>query len=198
MKIQRDKNDMAQNPLYAPTPPSQLEQEKQSNDRPERLDDDARSTTDTAATNNMQILTDKTSGKRYSYNNATGESKWLTPADGDLVSGAEAAPPANSNETSNKSKRRSFIKVTNDEIGEGDYFQDTETGKTVWEIPADGDLVSIGADASPANNETSNKSKRRSFIKVTNDEIGAGDYFQDTETGKTVWEIPVDGDLVAN
>merc|ERR1712086_943093 len=113
-----------------------------------------------------------------------------------LPSRAEV-PTANSNETSNKSKRRSFIKVTNDDIGEGDYFQDTETGKTVWEIPVDGDLVNNGAaEAPPANNRMSNKSKRRSFIKVTNDEIGEGDYFQDTKTGKTVWEIPADGDLV--
>ena len=130
---------MAQNPLYAPSLPSQLEQEKQSNDRPERLDD-ARSTTDTT-TNNMQILTDKTSGKRYSYNNATKESKWLIPADGGLVTGV--SPPVNSNEASNRSKRKSFIKVTNDKIGEDDYFQNIETDETVWEIPADGDLVAM-------------------------------------------------------
>ena len=64
----------------------------------------------------------------------------------------------------------------------------------LWEIPADGDLV---AEAPPASNGTSIKSKRRSFIKVTNDEIGEGDYFQNIETGETVWEIPADGDLVA-
>jgi len=51
---------------------------------------------------------------------------------------------ASSNETSNKSKRKSFIKVTNDEIGEDDYFQDIETGETVWEMPEDGDLVVSG------------------------------------------------------
>ena len=41
------------------------------------------------------------------------------------------------------SKRRSFIKVTNNDDGEDDYFQDIETGKTVWDIPADGDLVTM-------------------------------------------------------
>merc|ERR1711935_294882 len=110
--------------------------------------------------------------------------------------GAAEAPPAN-NRMSNKSKRRSFIKVTNDEIGEDDYFQDIETGKTVWEIPADGDLVNNGAaEAPPANNRMSNKSKRRSFIKVTNDKNDQGDYFQDIETNEAVWKIPADGDLV--
>ena len=66
---------------------------------------------------------------------------WEIPQDGDLVTGK--SPPANSNGTSNKSKRRSFIKVTNDESGEDDYFQDIETDETVWEIPADGDLVAM-------------------------------------------------------
>jgi len=103
---------------------------------------------------------------------------------------------ANSNGTSNKSKRRSFIKVTNDEIGEDDYFQDIETGEFVWEIPADGDLVTGAALSANSNSNGSNKSKRRSFIKVTNDEIGEDDYFQDIETDEFVWEIPADGDLV--
>ena len=117
----------------------------------------------------------------------------VTDNDGDLVTGA----PTPATNTSNKSKRKSFIKVTNDKIGEADYFQDIETNKTVWEIPADGDLVT-GAPTSAANsNGASNKSKRRSFRKVTNDEIGEDDYFQDIETNETVWEIPADGDLVA-
>ena len=64
------------------------------------------------------------------------------PVDGDLVTGAPT-PATNSNGRSNKSKRKSFIKITNDEIGEADYFQDIETNKTVWEIPADGDLVNM-------------------------------------------------------
>ena len=68
----------------------------------------------------------------------------------------------------------------------------------MWEIPADGDLVSSGAAEAPppANNGTSNKSIRRSFIRVTNDENDQGDYFQDIETNESVWEIPADGDLV--
>ena len=112
----------------------------------------------------------------------------------------EIPAAANSNGTSNKSKRRSFIKVTNDEIGEDDYFQNIETGESVWEIPADGDLATgatpPAANSTSTSNGTSNKSKRRSFMKVTNDEIGEDDYFQDIETEETVWEIPADGDLI--
>ena len=120
----------------------------------------------------------------------------VSDSGGDLVTGALTPPAANSDGTSNKLERRSFIKVTNSEIGEADYFQDIETEETVWAIPVDGDLVT-GAPTSASNsNGTTDKSKRRSFIKVTNNEIGGADYFQDIETKKTVWEIPADGDLV--
>ena len=151
----------------------------------------------------IKVTNDEIGEDDYFQDIETEETVWEIPVDGDLVTGA--TPPAaidNSpfNGSSNKSIRRSFIKVTNDEIGEDDYFQDIETEETVWEIPVDGDLVT-GAAPPPANSistsdGTSNKSKRRSFIKVTNDEIGEDDYFQNIETGEFVWEIPADGDLI--
>ena len=70
----------------------------------------------------------------------------------------------------------------------GRRYSVTELGVSVW--------VDDTWNEEEQKEEQSIKSKRRSFIKVTNDEIGAGDYFQNIETGETVWEIPADGDLV--
>ena len=38
------------------------------------------------------------------------------------------------------------------------------------------------------------KSKRKSFVKIEDET--AGDYYQDVETGDTVWDVPSDGDVI--
>ena len=42
----------------------------------------------------------------------------------------------------NKSSRKSFIKIENGDGGD-DYFQNVETGETMWEMPEDGELLSM-------------------------------------------------------
>ena len=43
----------------------------------------------------------------------------------------------------NMSKRKSFRKIENHDGGGGDYFQNVETGETMWFMPEDGELLSI-------------------------------------------------------
>ena len=43
----------------------------------------------------------------------------------------------------NKERRKSFIKIENGDGGGGDFFQNVETGETMWEMPEDGELLSI-------------------------------------------------------
>jgi hypothetical protein len=42
-----------------------------------------------------------------------------------------------------------------------------------------------------------NKARRKSFIKIENED-GGDDYFQNVETGETMWEMPEDGELLSN
>ena len=42
----------------------------------------------------------------------------------------------------NKARRKSFIKIENED-GDDDYFQNVETGETMWEMPEDGELLNI-------------------------------------------------------
>ena len=42
----------------------------------------------------------------------------------------------------NKARRKSFIKIENEDGGD-DYFQNVETGETMWEMPENGELLSI-------------------------------------------------------
>ena len=87
----------------------------------------------------------------------------------------------------NTHKRRSFLKIDDEEHGV--YFQDVDTEETVWELPKDGDVVVEDTDELQQN-----PMKRKSFIKIVDDEHGV--FFQDVETEESVWELPEDGDLV--
>ena len=59
---------------------------------------------------------------------------------------------------------------------------------TVWELPEDGDVVVED------NELQQNPMKRKSFIKIVDDEHGV--FFQDVETEESVWELPEDGNVV--
>ena len=86
------------------------------------------------------VHVDENSGRRYSVTEL-GESVWIE--DNEEAKKKEDLEIRVDPAAKKSSKRRSFIKVTNDENGEGDYFQDIETNETVWEIPVDGDLVAM-------------------------------------------------------
>ena len=87
---------------------------------------------------------------------------------------------------SNSHKRKSFLKIDDEEHGV--YFQDVTTKETVWVLPEDGDVVVND------NELQHNPMKRKSFRKIVDEEHGA--YFQDVDTEETVWELPKDGDVV--
>jgi len=87
---------------------------------------------------------------------------------------------------SNSHKRKSFLKIDDEEHGV--YFQDVDTEETVWVLPEDGDVVVND------NELQHNPMKRKSFRKIVDEEHGA--YFQDVDTEETVWELPKDGDVV--
>ena len=80
------------------------------------------------------IHVDAETGRRYSYNAETNETKWLAE-DEDEQGGATQG------ETKNHStKRKSFRKIDGGE--EDDYFVSVETGEAVWYVPEDGEEVS--------------------------------------------------------
>jgi len=78
------------------------------------------------------IHLDARTGRLYSYNAETNETKWLAED--------EEQGGATQGETKNHStKRKSFRKIVG---GEKDYFVNVETGEAVWYLPEDGEEVS--------------------------------------------------------
>jgi hypothetical protein len=107
---------------------------------------------DVAAASNVEIFTDKT-GRKYSYNKTTKETVWL---DEEVVdkTGSKSIPVAGeeddeesrvtieeqsaSKQRLNK-KRQSFRKIVGD--ANAVFFQNVDTGETVWNRPVDSELV---------------------------------------------------------
>jgi hypothetical protein len=70
------------------------------------------------------------------------------------------------NKTLTPRRKKSFRKIQAEDVGGDDYFEDIETGETVWVLPENGELVKP-QDA-----------RRKSGLV-------------DAETGETLWEMPV-------
>ena len=81
-----------------------------------------------------QVHVDEATGRRYSVNTITGESVWIDEE------GEGSASSLNKPEKSAVSKRQSF-KQFNGETGT--YYQNVETGDTVWEVPKGGEIVEM-------------------------------------------------------
>ena len=81
-----------------------------------------------------QIHVDEATGRRYSVDMNTGKSAWLDEE------GEGSASSTNKPEKSAVSKRQSF-KQFNGETGT--YYQNVETGVTVWEVPKGGEIVEM-------------------------------------------------------
>ena len=78
---------------------------------------------------------DEETGHRYSYNEATGHTQWLS--DDDDVSEASHEEVGESNQHT----KRLFRKFVDDD---GDvYYENAETGEVVWNLPEDGELVKL-------------------------------------------------------
>ena len=64
-------------------------------------------------------------GRRYSYDAATGQTKWLSDEEEATIE--------------EPGERHSFRKIVDDDNAV--FFQNVETGETVWKLPKNGDLV---------------------------------------------------------
>ena len=78
------------------------------------------------------IHVDAATGRRYSYNEATGETQWL---DEDEVN--EIATNEEESDTKQET-RKMFRKFVNDD--DDVYYENMETGEVVWDMPEDGEL----------------------------------------------------------
>jgi len=86
---------------------------------------------DVAAASNVEIFSDGT-GRKYSYNKTTKESVWLDEEESGVAIEEQG-------ETKQKQKRQSFRKIVGDD--KAVFFQNVETGETVWNRPVDSELV---------------------------------------------------------
>ena len=76
------------------------------------------------------IHLDAATGRRYRYNEATGETQWLDDS--------EAATNEEESEINEETKRKTFRKFVNDD--DDVYYENIETGEVVWDMPEDGEL----------------------------------------------------------
>ena len=90
----------------------------------------------TEAEDAVSIHVDEKTGHRYSCNAATGQSHWVS----DDEEEEDGATMEEQGERKQKSMRRiSFRKIVDDD--EDVFFQNVETGETVWNLPKYGDVV---------------------------------------------------------
>ena len=80
------------------------------------------------------IHVDEKTGHRYSYNEATGETQWLTDED----EASEAATNEGESEIKEETKTTTFRKFVDD--GGNAYYENVETREVVWDLPEDGEL----------------------------------------------------------
>ena len=83
----------------------------------------------------VSMHVDEETGHRYSYNEATGQTQWLANKDEEDKATMEEQGES---EQRNK-KRQSFRKIANGDNAV--FFQNVETGETVWKVPETGDLM---------------------------------------------------------
>ena len=80
----------------------------------------------------VSIYTDEETGHRYSCDEATGQTQWLS--DDDEVGGATV--DEEQGEKNQESRRISFRKIVDDDNAV--FFQNVETEETVWQLPMNG------------------------------------------------------------
>ena len=83
----------------------------------------------------VSMHVDAETGRRYSYNKATGQTQWLS----DEVEKDEATIEKQGDSKQRNMKRQSFRKIVGD--NNAVFFQNVETGETVWNRPVDSELV---------------------------------------------------------
>jgi hypothetical protein len=90
----------------------------------------------------VSIHVDEETGDRYSCNEATGQTRWLSDGDEEDETTIDEQGERKQGERKLESGRRqSFRKIVGDDNAV--FFQNIETEETVWEVPKNGDLVEL-------------------------------------------------------
>ena len=106
------------------------------------MDGEVETVLDVEAAVSMHV--DEKTGHRYSYNEATGQTQWLSnDNDGSEASddGSEASEATDEEMGETKQTKTLFRKIVDDD--DGVYYENTETGELVWTLPEDGDLEEL-------------------------------------------------------
>ena len=82
----------------------------------------------------VSMHVDETTGRHYSYNEATGHTQWLSDDDDDESEAKHVQVGESKQQT-----KKLFRKFVDDDGGV--YYEDVGTGEVVWEMPDDGEFV---------------------------------------------------------
>ena len=93
-------------------------------------DEAVKTVSDVEAADSIHL--DEATGRRYSCNEATGDTQWLDE------DGSDAATNEEENERKQQETRKMFRKFVNDD--DDVYYENIETGEVVWDMPEDGEL----------------------------------------------------------
>ena len=104
------------------------------------LDGELETVLDVKAAASMHV--DEKTGRRYSYNEATGHTQWLSDND----DGSEEAPQENVGESKQQTKILFREFVDNDDAV---YYEIVETGEVVWDMPVNGCQQYLNEDNVP-------------------------------------------------
>ena len=104
------------------------------------LDGELETVLDVKAAASMHV--DEKTGRRYSYNEATGHTQWLSDND----DGSEEAPQENVGESKQQTKILFRKFVDNDDAV---YYEIVETGEVVWDMPVNGCQQYLNEDNVP-------------------------------------------------
>jgi hypothetical protein len=87
----------------------------------------------------VSIHVDEKTGRRYTYNKATGHTQWLSDDD----DGSEATHENVQVGESTPQTKKLFRTVVDDDDDVPVYYENMETGEVVWNIPDDGKLAEL-------------------------------------------------------
>jgi hypothetical protein len=85
----------------------------------------------------VSMHVDEETGQRYSYDEATGQTQWLSDDDDE----SEATYMYEEAGESKQKPKTLFRKFVDDD--DDAYYENVETGKVVWDLPKDGELVEL-------------------------------------------------------
>ena len=83
----------------------------------------------------VSIHVDEETGQRYSYDEATGQTQWLSDNDDESEATYEEA-----GESESKQKTKTLFRKFVDDDDDA-YYENVETGEVVWDLPKEGELV---------------------------------------------------------